>query len=122
MERLELKLTKDHRGGSGSRTFSGRPQGEGVRLNLDIDKKDNAPSSYKITLPDDTTSFNPSFYLGLFYPSIKKLGGIEQFKKKYEFDLSNIASQELRDIVQANIAECERKAGNECAGKTGLDK
>lgn len=118
---MEIILTKEHRGGTSSSTFSGRPQGESVRKKLDLDIKDKDGNPYVVKLPDGTTSFNPSFYLGLFYPSIKNLNGIDNFKKKYKINLDNIEPDELRELVSDNIAECERKANNEYSGRTGLD-
>lgn len=121
MDNKEIILTKEHRGGISSSTFSGRPQGEAVRKILDLENKDKDNNIYLVKLPDDTTSFNPSFYLGLFYPSIKALKGVDNFKNKYRIDLKNIEPEELRHLVLDNIAECERKANNEYSGRTGLD-
>lgn len=115
-----IQLTKAHRGGEKSRTFSGRPEGKDVRKDLKLDDKDNDAKTYVIQMPDDTTSFNPSFYLGLFFDSIKALGGMENFSQKYTISLSNM-EEKLKAIIQENLDECVRKANNEYNDLTGLD-
>ncbi len=112
MENKIIELTKVHRGGLKSYSFSGRPNGEQVRIELDLENKDNDSFTYEIKMPIDTTSFNPSFYLGLLFDSIKKLGGVEELKRKYIFDLTSI-DEEFRPFIEENISECERKARNE---------
>lgn len=120
MSKLRIELTKQHRGGENSGSFSGRSNGEQVREVLDLNLKDQDDNTYMISIPCDTISFNPSFYLGLFYDSFKKLGGLEHFKEKYVFDLSNLTEDQQKSIG-ANLSQNERKASNEYKGLTGLD-
>lgn len=108
----QINLTVSHRGGSNSYSFSGRPNGEGVRLALGLSQKDEDTESYMISMPKDTTSFNPSFYLGLLFDSIISLGGVEQLLQKYTFNIDSIDSQ-FKDLIQKDLDECERKARNE---------
>ena len=115
----KIELLKEHRGGSNSTSYTGRSEGKLVREKLDLNTIDLSVQKYFVTIPEDTTSFNPSFYLGLFYDSIKKLSW-EGFKEKYIFDLSNLPSS-LQPIILRNLEECERKAKNELCGLTGLD-
>ena len=118
--RKQLKLEKSMRGTSSRGTaFAGRPEGQQVREVLKLKTLDADVYLYSIVLPDDTTSFNPSFYLGLFYESIKKLGW-EKFQEKYQFDYT-IFRPALAEVIRQNIDECERKAKNELNKKTGLD-
>lgn len=114
-----IQLLKEHRGGKNSTSFAGRKEGKLVRDTLKLDALDNDDNKYSINIPEDTTSFNPSFYLGLFYDSIEKLTW-EGFISKYQFDLNNL-SEPLKSIISRNLEECERKAKNECTGLTGLD-
>ena len=115
-----IELTISHRGGTNSTSFSGRSDGEKVRSVLKLDKKDSDNTNYQIVIPKDTTSFNPSFFLGLFFMSIETLGSVEQFDEKYEINLDNMSS-ELRNVILQNISECKRKATNELEDITGLD-
>ena len=107
-----LKLTESHRGGVKSFSFSGRPNGIEVRKELNLDEKDKDHFTYKIELPSDTTSFNPSFYLGLFFDSIVTLKGIESFKEKYHIDIKSI-NKDFQTVIEENLQECSRKAYNE---------
>jgi hypothetical protein len=71
---------------SNSTSFIGRTQGEDVRKKLSLEELDNDDSEVVLRIPADTTSFNPSFFLGLLYKSIKKLG-MERFRKKYKLQI-----------------------------------
>lgn len=97
--RKVIELTQAHRGGPDSTSFSGRPEGEAVRKKLKIAKLDKDHYKYVITMPPDTTTFNPSFYLGLLFESIKVLG-MEKFKEKYVISIDN-----LYDEPKLTIAE-----------------
>lgn len=120
MSREKLILDKSFRGSSPKGTaFAGRPEGQQVRKELRLNQLDTDDNSYLIVLPDDTTSFNPSFYLGLFFDSIKRLEW-EKFHDKYQFDYS-VFRPALADVIRQNIEDCERKAKNELNEKTGLD-
>ena len=66
----------------------------------------------EILIPKDTTSFNPSFYLGLLYRSIVFYQGIDEFKKKYRFSFED-TDEELVELLKENIADNERQAQNE---------
>lgn len=75
---------------------------------------------YVVAIPANTSSFNSSFFLGLFFDSIRSLGGVEPFKNKYKIDLEKL-SDGLKPVIQRNLDECFRKASNEFNNKTGLD-
>lgn len=116
---IEIKLTSLHRGKS-STTFTGRPQGMELRASLNLDTLDKDELKYMIVIPQGTTSINPSFYLGLFFPSYKNLEGLDSFKKKYSvvFEDTNVV---LTELLKDSLLDCEREANNEFLGKTGLD-
>ena len=119
-EREIISLTKSHRG-IGSTMFTGRPQGEQVRKVLEIDKKDKSSEKYTIQVPIGTTSFNASFFLGLFYASVKKLKGYDNFAEKYKIEFLETNEQILKGLVK-DFEDCERQARNEYSKKTGLSK
>jgi hypothetical protein len=114
-----IELTVSHRGGGKSAIFSGRSEGEEVRKSLNLDTIDSDGKLYKIVIPSDTISFNPSFFLGLLFPSIKKMGGVEKFNKKYEFDYSKL-SVETRPMIEDDIIDGLRSANNELNLSNGL--
>lgn len=116
-----INLTSEHRGGAQSTTFSGRPEGEAVRKELNLDAIDNSSDPVTITIPNDTTSFNPSFFLGLLFKSVKKMGSVDAFKKRFSFDFSNYTDFELLKYVQQDIEDSYRRCINELNQKTGLD-
>jgi len=102
-----------------STMFTGRPQGEQVRKKLNFDSVDNSSKKIILVIPTGTTSFNPSFFLGLLFDSISKLG-IEEFKQKYEFDLSNVDS-EFKTIINDDIEDGMRHAKNSINPNFGLE-
>ena len=96
---------------SGSSTiFTGRPQGTSVREKLDLDEFDNSKSSIVFIIPSDTTSFNPSFYLGLLFKSYEKLG-IEGFDEKYSFEIST-TDEATKKVLLSNLEDGKRYAIN----------
>ena len=90
--------------------FTGRPQGEEVRKLLNLDELDKLKDTVVFVIPDDTISFNPSFYLGLLFPSYQNLG-IEQFDRKYSFQIiSN--NTEIVKVINADLLDGKRSALN----------
>lgn len=114
-----INLTIEHRGRN-STTFTGRPQGQSVRESLFLSNFDRDNVTRLVTIPCGTTSFNPSFYLGLFFDSISFLKGVDNFKKHYIIEILD-GNLKIKKNLELNIAECERQARNEYVGKTGID-
>ena len=114
---MEINLIK-YRGAKGT-AFTGRPQGEYVRKKIGLDEFDKKEGKVKVIIPDETTAFNPSFFLGLFFESIEKLGSVEKFENKYI--LSNqIVDPEFKELVNEDIEDGKRHARNELKDKGGL--
>lgn len=91
-----------------STVFTGRPQGEAARKSLELDQKEDSLDIVNVFIPKDTTSLNPSFFLGLFYQSIKK-HGLESFLKKFKFEFET-DDLEIQNILQKNINDALRNA------------
>lgn len=106
--------------GSKSTLFTGRPQGEEARKKLKLDELDKADVEVELLIPDDTTSFNPSFYLGLLFNSIKKLG-VDNFLKKYHLILESNDLDTI-SVLKANLDDGLRNATNTIEQRTGLSK
>ena len=106
-------------GGLSSTSFSGRPEGERVRETFSLDEKDLDKNDYIIDIPAGTSAFNPSFFLGMLFPSISKLG-IKGFLSKYRFGLENLTPT-LKTLITDDIQDGLRNASNEINLSTGLD-
>nr|DAS87786.1 MAG TPA: protein of unknown function DUF4325 [Caudoviricetes sp.]DAY16232.1 MAG TPA: protein of unknown function DUF4325 [Caudoviricetes sp.] len=102
---IDLKNYKN----SNSTVFTGRPQGKDVREKLKLNELDKDDGVVNIIIPKGTTSFNPSFYLGLLYDSFKNLG--EDFDNKYKFVIED-DDQEIRRVIEANLEDGKRNAFN----------
>ncbi len=107
-----------YRGGSKSTLFTGRPQGKEVRKELKLEEEDNLSRKVIFTIPEGTTSFNPSFFLGLLYESIVTLES-EGFSRKYEFDLDKV-SKDYRSIIKTDLMNGMRHAHNSKSRETGF--
>jgi hypothetical protein len=101
-----------------STSFIGRVQGEEVRKKLSLEDLDNDDSEIVLKIPADTTSFNPSFFLGLLYKSIKKLG-VEGFRKKYELRIES-TDPSTKNAISRNLEDGFRNAINSINNKDGV--
>lgn len=106
--------------GQNSTVFTGRPEGKLARKDLNLDEKDKDELSYVVIIPKNTTSFNSSFFLGLFFDSIKWFKTIDKFYEKYSFEIEE-KDLEWQAILEKNLMECRRKATNELNHTTGID-
>lgn len=108
----QIILSKEHRGSDSINiSFAGRKEGQKVREKLALDQKDYDGYRYEIIMPEDTMSFEPSFYLGLLFGSVKKLGW-DKFAQKYRFNLDNLPDSQ-RGAIRVGVDECEKQAKNE---------
>ena len=107
---------KKYRGNS-SPSFTGRPEGESARRDAKLDKLDKDKEKYLVEIPIGTTAFNPSFFLGFFYDSIKIMG-IEKFESKYEIVVLE-EDQKLKEHLEIDISEGKRHALNQLNSKGG---
>ncbi len=117
MTKSEINLSKFK--GQKSSIFTGRPQGEAARAELHLDIIDKDDDLFVVfIIPEGTTSFNPSFYLGLLYKSLKSLG-IEGFKNKYTFDI-RVSDSVTKNGIIRNLEDGMRNAINSMNNRTGL--
>jgi hypothetical protein len=96
--------------GVNSSVFTGRPQGEHARSDLNLDKLDKTDSQTEFIIPAGTAAITPSFFLGLLYGSIKKLG-VPGYRHKYKFYFKD-TDAEIVGILKENIQDGERRAMN----------
>jgi hypothetical protein len=99
-------------------SYIGRQQGEDVRRQLSLEKLDDENEQVSLMLPADTTSFNPSFFLGLLYKSIKKLG-MEGFQDKYRI-IFETNDEAVKAVLQKNIDDGYRNAINSLDNRNGI--
>lgn len=95
--------------GNGSTLFTGRDQGGQARKKLLLDSNDKTETTVSIIIPKGTTSFNPSFYLGMLFKSIKKLG-IKDFENKYKFIIEDSQIIVVNNILLKNLEDAKRNA------------
>lgn len=104
--------------GNLSTAFTGRPEGEKAREELNLDVLDMDKFQYTFVIPSGTTAFNPSFYLGLLFDSIKNLG-INKFEEKYTLKIGG-DNMLFKNQIIMDIEEGRRHALNAIGGNTGL--
>ena len=107
--------------GTNSTLFTGRPQGKQVRKKLKLDKIDLTDKTITFIIPKGTTSFNPSFYLGLLFESIQKFG-IEKFDKKYFFTFEDSDNDRVIKVLSENLNDGRRSAINEIEDNTNFNQ
>ena len=67
----------------GMPVFTGRARGEKARLDLKLDQLP-PEEVVEVRIPDETYAVTSSFFLGLFGPSVRTLGG-EGFERQFRF-------------------------------------
>lgn len=85
--------------------YTGRPRGESIRAKLKLDSLDNDRYSIEVLIPESTYSITSSFFLGLFGPSVTKLGSQEAFFNKYKFDAKPVFKKLFTDYVNRALQE-----------------
>lgn len=104
--------------GTDSDSYTGRPEGEFARQKIGLDALDDDQTHVVVKIPGDTISINPSFFLGLFYKSIKKLK-LDHFKNKYEFAVET-TDNEAKETLLEDIMDALQYANNIVEKKNGL--
>ena len=84
----------------GARIFTDRDRGIKARRELELDQLEKK-GNITILLPEDTWGVNPSFFGGMFEPSIKTMQ--TDFYQNYSFKYSN--GTELSDSLRRNIED-----------------
>lgn len=111
---LEIDLTRFR--GIRSSIFTGRPQGNDVRRELKLSELDkDGDTNILFVIPEGTTSFNPSFYLGLLFDSYLTLG-VEGFSSKYSFKIET-ENTSIKRVIQKNLEDASRNAINSLKNK-----
>lgn len=106
--------------GVNSSLYTGRPQGEATRKELNLDENDKKLNKYVFVIPKGTSSINPSFYLGLLFDSIRTLG-IENFENYYQFQIDD-DNEITKSVLFENLEDGKRNAVNTLTGKSGLSR
>lgn len=78
--------------------YTGRDRGERLREKFKVNELDNLDSVINVIIPSETYSISSSFFLGLFGPSIIKLGSTDAFFKHYKF----ITNDFIKSIIEAH--------------------
>jgi len=81
------------------KVFSGRDNGEEARKKFNLDYADDNVKDVIVIVAHDTYSFNTSFFLGMFGPSVKKLG-IFGFKEKYQFVCEDLIQKSINNDIE----------------------
>lgn len=90
---------------AGSIILSGREKGEQLREKLQLLQLEDTESQIEIVIPDSIVSFNSSFFLGLFTPSIKKYASKEKFLEKYVFKCDEFIRKDIEDGIEEALKQ-----------------
>lgn len=89
----------DYQLAGSERVFAGRDRGERARWEAWLDQWDRDGWHVVVDIPADTFAVTSSFFLAMFGPSIKLLGG-EGFTNKYTF-----VGWDATDVVRCGVRE-----------------
>lgn len=88
----------------GSKILSGRDEGKIARQKTNLEQIDINNDIVKVEVSENIYSINPSFFLGMFSMSYKKLGE-DRFREKYQF----ICNDVIRSNIEEGIARAKRE-------------
>lgn len=88
----------------GTRVFSGRARGQAVLKSIDLLGLEKTKELITVIIPPDTIAFNPSFFLGLFGESVRRLGRAE-FDRLYNFNANPIFTPDIEEGKQRALLE-----------------
>lgn len=71
-----------------------------------MDKLDETENQVTVRIPQDTISFNSSFFLGMFGKSVRKLG-LSEFEKKFIFDCDEGHLEDIEDGKERALLESD---------------
>lgn len=80
--------------------YSGRNRGENLRERYQLDSQEDTAEVVQIVIPVNTYTVSSSFFLGLFGPSVRKCGSVNDFEQKYRFTGPDF----LKPILHAHAA------------------
>ena len=88
----------------GMPVFTGRPRGEAARARLALDTV-GPNDDVLVRIPDGVYTITSSYFLGLFAPSVKLLGGREGFLKVFKFDGPAFILNKLDDWIERALRD-----------------
>ena len=83
--------------------LSGRPKGEGIRSEIGLDSVDTT-EDFTVEIPDSIISLNSSFFLGLFGPSVRKLGP-DEFRRRFLFHGPSAIYRDIDDGIRQALKD-----------------
>ena len=118
MDPVRINLFKYR--GVNSSLYTGRPQGEDARLDCKLNEMDSKGIKVVFIIPIGTSSFNPSFYLGLLFDSIK-FYGVDKYEQYYSFEIVD-QNPDIIQVLKDNLEDGKRYAINTILNKTGFQR
>lgn len=79
----------------------GLEAGQRARKRLGIDELDRDDSPVEVVVPDDIYMITPTFFVGLFAPSVTRFGGADGFMKKYRFECTPLMDWQISNRVRS---------------------
>lgn len=85
--------------------YTGRPRGEKLRKELALENLDLQAEYINVSIPDSTYTITSSFFLGMFGPSVVKLGSSDAFFNKYHFSAKPAFMNLFKDYVERALQQ-----------------
>jgi hypothetical protein len=87
----------------GMPVFTGRDRGQKARKELKLDELP-LDEVVEVLIPDDTYAVTSSYFLGLFGPSVRELGG-EGFERQFQFKGPDFIVSKIQDWVMRALRD-----------------
>jgi hypothetical protein len=79
----------------GMPVFTGRARGESTRKELQIEKYGEG-DIVRVSIPESVYTITSSYFLGLFGPSIRKLG-LKNFEQVFRFEAPDYLQEKIKE-------------------------
>lgn len=97
-QRIDLNVLTDN---GRFHSLSGYDAGQSARARFGLDQHDSSDETVSVAIPEHVFNVAPSFFQGMFAPSVKHFGSAERFLEHYEFDVDPVVMRQVRRGLNA---------------------
>lgn len=83
--------------------LSGKEKGIATRKKFALDALDADDGAVDVIIPQELEIMTPSFVAGMFAASVRRLGSVDAFFRKYRFNASSRIIDQVKDGAKSSL-------------------